>query len=217
MEKIPALIIPTLGNYNGLQKSLDSIDFPISNVIIIDNGGKLESPSCEMADALHVIKLPSNIGVPAAWNLGIKLLPYCEWWLISSDDRRFKADSLRQIVSLVKPDTLIDAGAENIFSTFAVHESVISKAGLFDDFYYPGVGEEFSYIERLKNLNLKYVFIDDLTYGGDGITRKHLIKQSPKWEEIMLKNFQYAKAKKGATFGFNLRHRRNVTDIINRQ
>lgn len=39
---IPNLTVPVLNRYDLLQRMLDSIDFPIRDLLIIDNGGGLD-------------------------------------------------------------------------------------------------------------------------------------------------------------------------------
>ena len=76
---LPNLIVPVLNRYDLLRRMLGSIDYPIRDLLIIDNGGKFE----DMFDKdelpvknLRVLMLPSNLGVAASWNLGIKLFPH---------------------------------------------------------------------------------------------------------------------------------------------
>jgi hypothetical protein len=40
---LPNLIVPVLNRYDLLQRMLDSIDFPVRDMLIIDNGGELDT------------------------------------------------------------------------------------------------------------------------------------------------------------------------------
>ena len=60
---IPNLIIPVLNRYDLLQRLLDSIDFPIGDLLIIDNGGQVQElrfPDFVLNS--HILPLPSNLG-----------------------------------------------------------------------------------------------------------------------------------------------------------
>ena len=39
---VPVVIIPVLNRYDLLERCIDSLDFPVDKIIIIDNGGKIE-------------------------------------------------------------------------------------------------------------------------------------------------------------------------------
>ncbi|NDG20000.1 MAG: glycosyltransferase family 2 protein, partial [Betaproteobacteria bacterium] len=38
---VPVVIIPVLNRYDLLERCIDSLDYPIEKLIIIDNGGKI--------------------------------------------------------------------------------------------------------------------------------------------------------------------------------
>ena len=40
---IPVLIVPILNRYDLLESMLDSINYPIDNILIIDNGGEFKT------------------------------------------------------------------------------------------------------------------------------------------------------------------------------
>ena len=71
---IPVLIIPILNRYDLLDESLSSIDYPIGDILIINNGKENYIPK-EKDLNIRVLNLPSNLGVSGSWNLGIKLFP----------------------------------------------------------------------------------------------------------------------------------------------
>lgn len=72
MNSIPVLIIPVLNRYDLLDNLLESINYPIDNIFIINNGGtyKTDMPN------IKVMNMPTNIGVASSWNLGIKCYPH---------------------------------------------------------------------------------------------------------------------------------------------
>jgi hypothetical protein len=63
---LPNLIVPVLNNYYGLQTMVDSIDYPVARLLIIDNGGHADPAityETEYVERASVVSLPSNLGV----------------------------------------------------------------------------------------------------------------------------------------------------------
>lgn len=173
---IPVLIVPTMIHYDMLQEMLDSIDIEVNEIIIIDNGNKLKSIKCLMANKISIINMPRNIGVASSWNLGIKLTPFAKWWLIASDDIIFEPERLKILAESNFDSFLFDRNKDNKFATFAVHENLIDKIGLFNEYFYPGLGEEVDYIERLYKNNIKIYNLSSLfkEQNGGANTVRHL-------------------------------------------
>jgi hypothetical protein len=171
---IPVLIIPTMIHYNLLQNMLDSIDVNINELIIIDNGGKLQSIDCPQANKISIINFPRNLGVATSWNLGIKLTPYSKWWMFASDDIIFQPNKLQKIIDSNFESIIINKTGSRYFSAFAIHENVIDKIGLFNEYFYPGIGEETDYLERVYKNNIKIYNISNLykDINGGGNTLK---------------------------------------------
>ena len=96
---IPCMIVPILVGPDILRRMLDTIDYPIKKLIIIDNGDALRASSgwpVEHVQSTKVIKMPANLGVAGSWNLGIKATPFAPWWLITNFDVEWPAGSLRR-------------------------------------------------------------------------------------------------------------------------
>lgn len=146
---IPVMIVPVLKFYLKLQAMLDSIDFPIGHIIIIDNGEKLESAHCAMAKKVSIINMPSNLGVPTAWNLGVQLSPWAEYWLFSQDDVVWAPGGLKMVHERSGPDIVtMDMVGSRPFSSFTVGENVFRRVGMFDESYFPLLGDDFNFHKR---------------------------------------------------------------------
>lgn len=168
---IPVMIVPTLCHYDLLQNMLNTIDYPIDHIIIVDNGGKLDKAECSFANKISIINMPSNLGVPSSWNLGIKLTPYKKWWLIASDDIEFKPNKLEKICKSKFNSIIVNLSHGRILSSFALHENVVDSIGLFNEYYYPGIGEENDYLTRMTRAGYKTYDFDFFTdVGGGGNT-----------------------------------------------
>lgn len=145
--------MPTLSQYGLLQKMLRTIDHPIGHLLVIDNGGSCP-PLESTAERTSIVHLPSNIGVAASWNLGIKLTPEAPFWMIGSDDILFRPGMLAQIPDLVQGALVTDWGQTAPFSCFAIHEDLIDAVGLFDEYFWPGCGEDRNYQRRVRKAGL---------------------------------------------------------------
>lgn len=148
-NSIPALIIPVLNRYELLEQVLDSIDYPIDNIIIIDNGNSYKTSR----EDIHVLNMPSNLGVAASWNLGIKCFPHSDYWIIGSNDNAWAPGSLKMMLEESNSESLVFSSVG--WNTFSIGSSIIKKIGLFDENYYPAYHEDTDYIERIRLHNMK--------------------------------------------------------------
>jgi len=155
---LPNLIIPVLNRYDLLTRLLRSIDYPIRDLVIIDNGygyrdlyGK---PMLLGAKRVTVLPMPGNLGVAASWNLGIKLLPHDDRWFFASNDMAYAPGSLK-ILSEARSDELTIAEDFPHWHTFALGEDVVRRVGLFDEGYYPAYYEDTDYLWRLGEAGAK--------------------------------------------------------------
>lgn len=166
-EPIPTMIVPTLNGHKRLGKMIDSIDYPVNELLIIDNGASKGATwdLCHIYDnpnvyKTHTISLPNNLGVAASWNLGIKLTPFSEYWAIVNDDVIFEPGALGVLAAASGSDNLAFADCPQPWSAFTLGEGVVRIVGLFDEVFYPAYFEDTDYkrrvIERLGNDALVY-------------------------------------------------------------
>lgn len=139
---IPVLVVPILNRYDLLEEMLNSINYPIDNILIIDNGGQFKTDK-----NIKVLNMPANLGLSAAWNLGIKCYPNAKYWLFASADTKWGESSLQEIDSLSGSDKLILTN--DAYGCFSVGENIIDKVGLFDEYFYPIYFEDNDFHERV--------------------------------------------------------------------
>jgi len=161
---IPNLIVPVLNRYDLLQRMLDSIDHPVKHLLIIDNGStqveedqQLNIP--ESVENTTYLPMPSNLGVAASWNLGIKLFPMDNRWIFASNDMWFHPGQLAKLEQ-AQPDELTLVADFPYFHTFAVGEDVVQRIGLFDEAFFPAYFEDSDYIARCEYHGIPITHLD---------------------------------------------------------
>lgn len=161
---IPNLIVPVLNRYDLLERMFDSIDYPVAHLLIIDNGASqveedltLNLP--ETVEHTTYLPMPSNLGVSASWNLGIKLFPMDDRWTFASNDMYFKPGQLKRLAQ-AKPTDLTLLSEYPYWHAFAVGEEVIQRVGLFDEAIYPAFFEDTDYERRCDHYDIPITTIE---------------------------------------------------------
>jgi GT2 family glycosyltransferase len=145
------LIIPVLNRYDLLQRMLNSVDEYVEHLLIIDNGGMADSLKFpETVNHVHFLQLPSNLGVAASWNLGIKLFPHHERWFFASNDMVFHPGGMRTLAEAARNEITLCNSFPG-WQTFAVGDIVVNEIGLFDEGLYPAYFEDNDYHRRAVN------------------------------------------------------------------
>ena len=148
---IPVMIVPILTGPKILYAMLESIDYPVAKLIIIDNGDCLNTSTgwpVEHVQSTKVIKMPANLGVAGSWNLGIKATPFAPWWLIVNFDITWPAGSLKMFAEQGSADEIVLSECLQPWSAFAIGENVVRRVGLFDEGYHPAYCEDNDYARR---------------------------------------------------------------------
>jgi GT2 family glycosyltransferase len=149
---LPNLIIPILNRYDLLQRMLNSVDYPVKHLLIIDNGCSeveeditLDLPDC--VEHTTYLPMPTNLGVAASWNLGIKLFPLHDRWTFASNDMWFEPGQLAKLAQ-ANPAHLTLIKDFPHWHTFTIGEEVVQRVGLFDEAIYPAFFEDIDYQRR---------------------------------------------------------------------
>jgi GT2 family glycosyltransferase len=193
---IPVLIIPVLNRFDLLDKSLESIDYPIDKILVINNSTEEWIPKRKDLN-IHILHMPSNQGISGSWNLGIKSYPHSPWWLISSADTSFMPGSLKQFDEYSSSDRCVKSNAS--YSCFSLGDKIVSKVGLFDEYIYPAYYEDNDYDDRmvlagfLENILCPGIQVDD---SGGSQTIKSDEKLMNRNHYTFNKNGEYYRNKK---------------------
>ncbi len=182
---IPVLGTVILNGAHWLKKQIDSVDFPVENYFIIDNGNactndrviqSLISRPHKYIKNFTLATMPYNMGCAGGWNMVIKTYMHSPYWIITNHDVSFGKGFLEEMYNEAQ-DTEVgmvfgNGGDFNLgsFDCFLIKATTVQSHGLFDENFYPAYCEDSDYIMRLhvkpikKVLNLKSDY-----YHGDGI------------------------------------------------
>lgn len=152
---IPVMIIPILNRYDLLKKSIESIDFPVGEILVLDNGGANDQIYESEFAKIRVLSLPSNLGMSGSWNLGIKLYPHEKFWAFSSADNIFMPGSLEKMNNVSAEDKLVVSTSG--FGFFSVGEELIRNVGLFDEYIYPIYFDDNDFADRVERAGFEII------------------------------------------------------------
>ena len=146
------LIVPVLNRYDLLQRMVSSIDSDIEHLLIIDNGGTLSTLNVpNRVKKIHILNMPTNLGVGASWNLGIKSFPFEKFWTITAADTEFKPGALDALKEHSSSNRLTLTHTFPFYQAFSIGEEIVQNVGLFDESIYPIYFEDNDYERRVTN------------------------------------------------------------------
>lgn len=137
------LIVPVLNRYDLLNRMIESIDYPVERLLIIDNGWGIhqgsEGPVSNNPNvlAMDVINIYSNLGIAPAWNLGVKNYPFEEVFYFTSNDCVFAPGTLQKLQQESAPDKVTISEMWPHWQLFSVGAKVFEACGLFDEAIFP--------------------------------------------------------------------------------
>jgi hypothetical protein len=156
---IPAMIVPVLIRHDLLDRMIQSINYPVRDLVIIDNGPQFgyEPTWNNWVHKVHHIKMPYNLGVASSWNLGIKSMPYSDYWLFTGFDNEWGGESLQMFHEESSPERLVLSGGAPSWTAFSLGWKVVDKVGLFDEALHPAYFEDNDYEWRCAYENIEIV------------------------------------------------------------
>jgi GT2 family glycosyltransferase len=154
---IPVLGFATYSQFDLANRLLASIDYPVENLVIVDNSGQKtwEPKQPEQVKNLWLIRVPSGLGLVGAWNLIIKSTPYAPYWVLVNDDAWFEAGALEIIARDADPKALNFVDIIPRWSCVVFGEGAIAKAGLYDERFYPLYFDDNDLQRRMENAGVK--------------------------------------------------------------
>jgi len=178
IDSIPVIGVPIVNGVKWVKRLIDSIDYPVNDLLIVDNNGRgeLEKELEQLKLIKHkfiknikICHLPSNIGCAGAWNLIIKCYMNSPYWVIVNHDVAFTPGLLEELVEKSKDEEIGVIKPKTFqYDLFLIKENIIQECGLFDENYYPAYMEDCDYHMRLLNKNVKIGYLETLHIHGDG-------------------------------------------------
>ncbi len=169
---IPVLGFATLSKFDLAQRLLDSIDYPVEKVVIVDNSGKrswIPEPN-EFVQDLWVIRLPHGLGANGAWNLIIKATPFAPYWVIPNDDCWFEPGALRIIAEQVDKTKFNFVNVNPKWSCVIPTEGSVGTAGLWDEAFHPIYFDDNDYEWRMDMLGVGFHHISATVHHDNSST-----------------------------------------------
>ena len=134
-------------------------------VLVIDNGdNRGDNFDCEdLWPQVRVLRMPSNLGVPQSWNLGIKLHPYEPGWLLLNSDAWFEGDLYTEyawdVFEADCDESSITLAGSPAWCCAWIGRNVVHRVGLFCEAYYPAYMEDVDYEERARRAGLEIRYV----------------------------------------------------------
>ena len=161
------LIVPVLNRYDLLNRMIASIDYPIQNLLIIDNGAELrnssdEGPRCDNLEVenFRVLEIPNNLGIAPSWNLGVKVLPFDQIFYFTSNDCVFEPGTLEKLANESEQDKVTISEMWPHWQLFSVGDKVFEHCGLFDEAIFPMNFEDDEFEWRVTEMGYEVRKID---------------------------------------------------------
>lgn len=172
---IPVLGFATLSRFDLAQRLIDSIDYPVEHLVIVNNSGtKAYEPklSKEFVRNLWHIQLPHGLGANGAWNLIIKSTPHAPYWVIPNDDSWFEPGALQSIAENVDPQAFNFVDVNPKWSCVVPGEGAVMKAGLWDEAFHPIYYDDDDYEWRMQELGVPFKHLTAKVHHDNSSTLK---------------------------------------------
>jgi len=160
---IPVLICPIIGDFDLVERMLDSIDVPVGRLVIVDNS--LTGWKSQGARSIEYIRPITGLGYPGGINAGISQTPEAPWWVWCNADLSFGPGDLAHIAAVMEEATGprhvtgSHRGLRNAYG--AMNAACIEAAGLFDDWsFYPIYYDDDDYQYRCGLAGVEWVAYD---------------------------------------------------------
>lgn len=169
---IPVVGFATLKRFDLAERLLNSIDFPVENLVIVDNSGLAEwNPTKpEWVQNMWIIRVPFGLGLVGAWNLIIKATPYAPYWVLVNDDAWFAPGTLRTITEEVDTDALNFLDVYPKWSAPIFGEGMVGKVGLYDERFYPLYFDDNDLERRVAHHGVRIKSIDAKVHHDNSAT-----------------------------------------------
>jgi len=166
-KQLPLLGIPILNGFDLLERLLETIDYPVDTLAIVDNSPNSRARPSDVTKKLEALqqlghplirqiriaKPFSNMGVAASWNLILSSFPEAPIALIANHDIVFTPGVIAEALRLLNtnhPQFLPLLPPPYSFSAFLMTTLAWDRLGLFDPGFHPAYCEDLDYRDRIR-------------------------------------------------------------------
>ena len=161
---VPCIIIPVLNRYDLMERAIRSIDYPVKNLIIVDNGDGYDADLLawtapwQHIQNWYLWRMPTNLGVAPSWNLGIKATPRADGWILLNSDAYFEPGGLEVFYKECELNNITLTASGQPWSCAWVGAGVVERVGLFSECYVPAYFEDNDFEDRARRINVEVKF-----------------------------------------------------------
>lgn len=169
---IPVIGFATLRRFDLADRLLASIDYPVDNLVIVDNSGTgtWNPVKPDFVVNMWILRVPFGLGLVGAWNLVIKSTPYAPYWVLINDDAWFEPGALKKIEENVDTDALNFVNCEPKWSAPIFGEGMIARVGLYDERFYPLYFDDNDMERRVNHFRVPIKHIDAVIHHENSST-----------------------------------------------
>lgn len=178
---IPVIGFATLTRFDLAERLIASIDYPVENLVVINNSGKQtwQPTKPDNVQKLWHLEVPYGLGLVGAWNLVIKSTPYAPYWVLVNDDAWFPSGSLETIANEVDTEALNFAHVEQTpWAAPIFGEGCVRRAGLYDEAFYPIYFDDNDYERRIRNAGVEVKQLSARIHHEPMTTRQDFLEQN---------------------------------------
>lgn len=139
---IPNLICPVRSRFDLLERMLNSLDYPIDQIVIVDNSVSGYEVPFETAGPVRYIRPITGLGWGGGINEGITELPKETYWMWSSNDLVWGPGDLEHIDKTMQENIHLPTFMSWGFIYGAVSRGCVASIGLIDEFNFPSIYED---------------------------------------------------------------------------
>lgn len=175
MRPIPVLALPILNRYDLAKKMMDTVDYPVERLYIVDNGSGWTFDKPDWATEMHVADPGANLGWGAALNLTWKANLHAPWIFFVNSDIEFAPGALEAAAKAIWSDMGAAVVMLAGYSAFGVNDKAMEKVGWLDESYHPCYCEDSDWharAERIGGVTFHRPETDTLHVEGGSVTIK---------------------------------------------
>lgn len=208
--KIPVFAIPVLNRGDLLERLVESLDFPIKRLLIINNGNddtvrsaihriRNRAITSDIIEQVDVYEPGHNLGVAPSWNKVMQLYPSAPYWMICANDMFFhrKGDLEKMFMYAEANHSSQAMFYADGYSCFCMTQLGLQQVGKFDENIYPAYVEDSDHFYRVRLTGaVTNQFPDiEMTHGEGKQNGSCTIKSNKKYEiantATQKSNFKY--------------------------